>query len=163
MSEIESPRYQGENHTGSSATTPYPASRLAPATELVDLAREIAAADNLLDLSSNARLRLIAAQIQTLQNQAQQILTETRRNQRLHRARCTFHRLPGRIYHLYRRHNGDLQFFMVGVDEWGGTPPHRFIGSYRLENDMRWTPVDPLGQPMTEDHLEQNEAMRDEG
>lgn len=161
MSDDLRDKYQGEKHLGQASTTPYPASRLAPPIELVDLARQIEGADNLLDISANARLRLIADQIRGLQEEAQRILRDTRRNQQLHHARCSFRRLPGRIYHLYRRTNGELLFMMIGANDWGGTPPHRFIGSYRLENDMSWTAVDASGEPVESDHFVQQEAQRE--
>ncbi len=31
---------------------------------------------------------------------------------------------------------------MLSPEEWGGSPPHAFEGSYRLEVDMTWTPAD---------------------
>jgi hypothetical protein len=29
--------------------------------------------------------------------------------------------------------------------DWGDSAPHRFVGSYRLEADMSWTPADTTG------------------
>lgn len=134
-------RYRGENHRGSANSAPYPLSRMAPATELVDLAREIALADTMLGNVSHAKLRVIAEQMRHLQREAHAILASTARDQRLHRAQCNFQRRPGTVYHLYRRDNGRDYFSMLAPGEWGGSAPHEFVGSYRLENDMSWTPV----------------------
>ncbi len=130
--------HQGGQHEGADHSAPYPVSRMAPAIELVDMAREIAAADNMLATVSHARLTVIAEQIRALQAQAHAILEQTRRDQLLHRAACNFKRIPGRVYHLYRRDDDNLYISMLAPQEWG-EPPDAFVGSFRLENDMSWS------------------------
>lgn len=134
-------------HAGSDATAPYPVSRMAPAFGLVDLAREVEEADNMLANVAHGKLRIIAEQMRTLREEAERVLEQARRDQELHRARCNFKRQPGRIYHLYRRGNGELYFSMLSPREWGGAPPHPFEGSFRLENDMSWTPAEAGSDP----------------
>jgi hypothetical protein len=134
--------YRGPAHAA-----PYPTSRLSPPIELVDLARVVAGADALLNVQASARLRVIADQIRALQAEARKVLEETRRNQELHRATCHFRRTPGRIYHLYERPGGELELSMLSPADWGGRPPHRCAGSYRLEPDMTWTPAEALDRP----------------
>jgi len=129
-------------HQGADNTAPYPVSRLAPAFELVDLAREISAADASLASHATGKLRVIAEQIQQLQDAARQILEETRRSQELHRADCNFRRQPGHVYHLYRKPDGSTYFSMLEPADWAGRPPHEFVGAFRLEADMSWTPMD---------------------
>ncbi len=82
---------------------------------------------------------MIARQIRRLQEDAQEILAQARRDLDLHRARCAFPRRPGSVYHLYRRESDELYWSMVSPDEWGGAAPHEFAGSYRLEADQSWT------------------------
>src|SRR5277367_4378954 len=82
---------------------PYPTSRLAPRFELVDLATEIARADETMALVASAKLEVLRRQIVALQEQARAILDEAAFAAELHRARCNFRKIPGRIYHLYRR------------------------------------------------------------
>lgn len=135
---------RGEKHQGPDNSAPYPVSRMAPATELVDLAAQIAEADTMLANVTHGKLRQIAEQIKSLQQQAGTILQATARDQQLHRAQCNFQRKPGNTYHLYRRGDGREYLSMLAPEEWGGTPPHEFIGSFRLESDMSWTPVDEL-------------------
>lgn len=139
-------KYRGENHTASDNSAPYPVSRMAPATELVDLAREIAEADRMLGNVVHGKLAVIATQMKALQQQAHALLERSARDQRLHRARCNFKRQPGKIYHLYSKGDESLYFSMLSPAEWGGEPPHTFIGSYRLESDMSWTPVEEIGK-----------------
>lgn len=146
MNDTPQPRLRGEKHQGSDNSAPYPVSRMAPATELVDLAAQIAEADTMLANVTHGKLRQIAEQIVGLQQQATQILQATARDQQLHRAQCNFQRKPGTIYHLYRRPDGRDYLSMLAPQEWGGEPPHEFLGSYRLEPDMSWTAADELDE-----------------
>lgn len=134
-------RYDGKNHAAGSNTAPYPSSRLAPGIDIVDLAREISKADTMIHTTTSNRLRDIAAQIQRLQQDARQILEQAQRDQQLHRASCHFKRQPGRIYHLYKKKDGQLYFSMLSPLDWSDLPPHSYQGSYRLEADMTWTDI----------------------
>lgn len=137
----DSEKHEGTGSERPDRSSPYPVSRLAPAFEPVDLSREISEADRLLNTRVRARLKVIADQIRFLQQEARSILAEARRDQELNHARCGFQRKPGKIYHLYRKDNGTTYFSLLSPDDWRNRPPHDFVGSYRLENDMGWTPV----------------------
>ena len=131
-------------HQGADHSAPYPVSRMAPSFELVNLAEEISQADATLAAHASGKLRLIANQIKALQDEAREVLEQTQRDQLLHRAQCNFKRQPGKIYHLYQKANGTNYFSMLAPSEWGSEPPHTFLGSYQLELDMSWTPVEEL-------------------
>lgn len=146
MADKKLKRHSGENHSASDNSAPYPVSRMAPATELVDLAQEIAEADKMLGSVTHGKLKVIAEQMKALQQEARSILESSARDQQLHRARCNFKRQPGNIYHLYRKPDESLYFSMLAPEEWGGEPPHCFVGSYRLESDMSWTPAEEIGE-----------------
>lgn len=139
MADKDTQKYSGKLHQGSDRTAPYPVSRLAPAFELVDLAKQISEADKMLNTRVSSKLRVIADQIRHLQEEARQILEQTRQDQELHQADCHFQRQAGRIYHLYRKPNGRRYFSMLSPADWNDSPPHEFLGSYRLEADMSWT------------------------
>jgi len=126
-------------HQGGDNTAPYPVSRMAPAIELVDLAREIERADQQITGLTNAKLDLVAQQIRQLQQQARDILEKAEQDQKLHRASCAFQRRPGEIYHLYQASMQRQYFSMLAPHEWGVRAPHQYIGSYRLELDSSWT------------------------
>ncbi len=141
--------YSGENYEGADNAAPYPVSRMAPATELVDLAREIAEADQVLGNVVHGKLKVIAEQMKVLQQEAKSILETTARDRQLHRARCNFKRQPGKVYHLYCKSDDTRYFSMLSPKEWGAEPPHAYLGSYRLESDMSWTPVEDIGKEET--------------
>ena len=124
----------------------YPASRLAAPIELVDLAGEIEQADRVIGVVVHAKLEALRDQMRALQEQARRVLDEAQRDARLHRARCHFKKVPGSVYHLYRRGEGERYFSMLSPRDWGGSPPHVFEGSYRLEADMSWTDVEDHGE-----------------
>jgi hypothetical protein len=111
----------------------------------VDLAREIEDADRVLGAVASGKLRTILAEVRALQEQARAILDETRRSSELHRAECSFQKRPGTVYHLYERPDGSRYFSMLSPADWG-TPPHAFAGSFRLEVDQAWTPLDRAEQ-----------------
>ncbi len=138
---------KGELHSGSASTSPYPVSRLGASIDLVDLAEQIDQADSHINTRVSSKLQLIADQIRYLQDEAREVLEAAQRDQELHRAQCSFKRIPGNIYHLYQRSDETSYFSMLGPKEWGGKTVHQFLGSYRLENDMSWTPEEQLEQP----------------
>jgi hypothetical protein len=134
-----SERHGGGNHQGPAHTSPYGLSRLAPAIDLVDTAREIARANATIAAATTGKLSLIAEQIRALQEQARGVLAAAQRDAMLHEARCSFRKRPGQVYHLYRAADGSHYFSMLSPEEWGGRPPDPFVGSYRLEADSSWT------------------------
>lgn len=142
MSADNSTTKKPQIHQGAGHSAPYPVSRLAPGFGLLDLAREIDQADQMISGRLSGQLQVIADQVKALQAQAKRILEQAREDQRLHHAHCAFRRIPGRTYHLYEGADGVAAFSMLSPDDWRGTPPQRFLGSYRLEADMSWTPAD---------------------
>lgn len=133
---------------------PYAANRLGPSIDLVDMAHEIATADNMVNTRVSAKLKVIADQIRHLQQEARDILEETQRDQQLHHAECHFKRIPGKTYHLYEKSTGRQYFSMLSPDDWSDTPPHSFVGSFRLENDMSWTALDNINDQQDDDSRE---------
>lgn len=133
---------RGVLHPGEARTSPYPVSRLAPAFDGGDLAAEVAKAEAMLNARTGAKLRVIADQIQTLQQEARKVLADAQEEQALARAACSFKRIPGKTYHLYRRGDGQSFFSMLSPADWGGASPDAFLGSYRLEVDYSWTPAE---------------------
>ncbi len=134
-------KYSGKKHSGTASSAPYPVSRLAPATELVDLAKNIADADDTIQSHVSSKLNIIAEQIKSLQQQAHSILTQAQRDQELHRATCRCQRIVGHHYYLYKKENGELYFSKLSLNDWQGTPPHEYQATYRLEADMSWTEI----------------------
>lgn len=134
-------------HAGDSRSSPYPTSRLAPAFHAPQLADEIARAESMLNARTSAKLRVIADQIKSLQAEARKVLDEARDEQSLNRARCSFRRVPGKLYHLYAKADGSTYFSMLSPLDWGGQPPDSYTGSFRLEADYSWTPADKLNRP----------------
>ena len=132
-----SPRHEGEDHS-----SPYPVSRLAPPMPLVDLAREIEKADQMIATRISSKLQVISDQIKKLQDQARDVLEKAKHDQSLHRIRCSFKRIPGHTYHLYQKDADSRYFSMLSPEDWHGEPPDTYIGPFRLEGDMSWTPAD---------------------
>ena len=137
-------RHGAGKHEGPSRTSPYAVSRLAPAHDIVDMAKQIAEADNVIGTVVHAKLEVIAEQIKNLQAQARNILEDAHQNAKLHRAECRFQKKPGHTYHLYERPDGSVYVSMISPAEWKNAP-HVHLGSYRLEHDMSWTAAGHAG------------------
>lgn len=120
----------------------YPTSRLSAKVDPVDQTEMIRDSDRMLGSVAGGKLKLIYEQIEFLKDQARDIILEAERDMTLHRATCSFEKRTGHTYHLYERQEGNLYFSLLSPEEWGGNPPHRFVGSFRLESDMSWTEVD---------------------
>jgi hypothetical protein len=121
-----------------------PLARRAP-IDLIDLASEIQRADETLASVTGGKLQVIAEQIRRLQDQAREVLERAERDAMLHHATCLFRKLPGHVYHLYRKGSGSY-FSMLSPDDWRGSPPDPFVGTFRLEADMSWTPLEGIAQ-----------------
>uniref|UniRef100_A0A8B9IJ53 Chromosome 1 open reading frame 50 n=1 Tax=Anser cygnoides TaxID=8845 RepID=A0A8B9IJ53_ANSCY len=89
------------------------------------------------------RLTVIAEQIRYLQEQARKVLEEANRDADLHHVACNFVKKPGNVYYLYRREGGQRYFSLLSPKEWG-TSPHEFLGAYKLQHDMSWTPSEDI-------------------
>lgn len=139
----EGPNRDGK-HRGDDREAPYPLSRLAAPISLVDAAREIERADQLIASTASAKLDVIAAQMHALRAQAEEVLREASHNAALHRAEARFVRRPGSVYHLYEKSDGARYWSLLSPAEWRGAPPHAYVGSFRLEADQSWTPLDQI-------------------
>lgn len=153
MTDDPTKRHDGGLHQGPDHSSPYPLSRMTRTFDLVDVAREIQRADAMTSAVVGNKLKLIADQIRALQDQARGILERAERDAKLHRARCNFSKTPGSVYHLYRRPDGELYFSMLSPADWKGNPPHAFEGSYKLEVDQSYTPLDEVVDEREQEQL----------
>lgn len=127
---------------GTQLTNPFAVAKC-ESTDLVELAREIQKADGTIRAAVCSKLQMIAEQVHFLQQQAHKVLLEAKENLKLHHAACNFRKLPGHIYHLYERPSGQQYFSMLSPEDWyssPGGPPHVYVGAFRLEHDLSWTP-----------------------
>jgi len=125
----------------SSKLSAYPTSRLAPRFEPIDQIEFLKESDRLLGAVVHGKLKVIVEQINFLKSQAKMILEEARMNMDLHRALCSFEKRVGHVYHLYEKQDGATYFSLLSPEDWRGSPPHGFIGSYKLESDLSWSVV----------------------
>lgn len=135
-------RYSGPNLTVAARSSPYPTHRLSAPISLVDTAQAIESASLQVTHRTNAQLRLIAEQIEFLQQQARTLLERTQQDLALHRAECRFQKVVGAVYHLYRRRDGSTYFSMLSPADFGANPPDEFVDSYRLQPDQSWIQAD---------------------
>ncbi|KAJ8312197.1 hypothetical protein KUTeg_009570 [Tegillarca granosa] len=103
-------------------------------------------ADDMVKAVAGSKLTVIADQIKYLQEQARKALEEARRDNMLHHAACNMVKKPGTFYYLYSRESGQEYMSILSPQEWGPSCPHKFIGAFKLEHDMSWTPIEDVEQ-----------------
>ncbi|XP_064534765.1 uncharacterized protein C1orf50 homolog [Pseudopipra pipra] len=119
------------------------AARVGDPDDLVALARQVQQADDFVRANACSKLAVIAEQIRHLQEQARKVLDEANRDADLNHVACNLVKKPGNIYYMYRRESGQRYFSILSPKEWG-TTPHEFLGAYKLQHDMSWTPFEDI-------------------
>ena len=115
--------------------------------DLVALAEYVQKADQSTRSAVSSKLNLISDQIRALQMQAQAILEQAQHDVKLNHAKSNFLRVPGTIYHLYEKPEGDFYWSMLSPSDWGRRgAPDKYDGSYRLEYDASWTPIEGIAR-----------------
>ncbi|XP_030078399.1 uncharacterized protein C1orf50 homolog [Microcaecilia unicolor] len=118
--------------------------RVGDPSDLVALAQQVQKANEFIRANASNRLTVIAEQIRLLQEQARKVLEDAKQDADLHHVACNVVKKPGTIYHLYVRESGQRYFSILSPKEWGPSCPHQFLGSYKLQHDMSWTPYDSV-------------------
>ncbi|KAK7087531.1 uncharacterized protein C1orf50 homolog isoform X1 [Littorina saxatilis] len=113
-------------------------------TDIVELAKQVQKADEFTRANACSKLTIIADQIRYLQEQAKKALETASRDNQLHHAACNLVKRPGTMYYLYERESGQQYLSILSPQEWGASCPHEFVGAFRLEYDMSWTPIDDV-------------------
>ncbi|XP_049631020.1 uncharacterized protein C1orf50 homolog isoform X2 [Suncus etruscus] len=129
---------------GLALVSPYHTHRAGDPLDLVALAEQVQKADEFIRANATNKLTVIAEQIQHLQEQARRVLEDARRDADLHHAACNMVKKPGNIYYLYKRESGQQYFSIISPKEWGASCPHAFLGAYKLQHDLSWTPYEDI-------------------
>ncbi|XP_058573777.1 uncharacterized protein C1orf50 homolog isoform X1 [Neofelis nebulosa] len=129
---------------GLALVSPYHTHRAGDPLDLVALAEQVQKADEFIRANATNKLTVIAEQIQHLQEQARKVLEDARRDADLHHVACNIVKKPGNIYYLYKRESGQQYFSIISPKEWGTSCPHDFLGAYKLQHDLSWTPYEDI-------------------
>ncbi|KAH0502110.1 uncharacterized protein C1orf50 homolog [Microtus ochrogaster] len=129
---------------GLALVSPYHTNRVGDPLDLVALAEQVQKADEFIRANATNKLTVIAEQIQHLQEQARKVLEDARRDADLHHVACNMVKKPGSIYYLYQRESGQQYFSIISPEEWGAGCPHDFLGAYKLQHDLSWTPYEDI-------------------
>lgn len=127
--------------SGLELVSSYHTTRVGDPMDLVALAAQVQKGDDFIKANACNKLTVIADQIRYLQEQARKVLEEAKRDADLHHAACNIVKKPGNMYYLYERPSGQKYFSIISPKEWGPSCPHVFIGAFKLQHDMSWTPV----------------------
>uniref|UniRef100_A0A3P9LMW3 Chromosome 1 open reading frame 50 n=1 Tax=Oryzias latipes TaxID=8090 RepID=A0A3P9LMW3_ORYLA len=130
--------------SGLELVSSYQTNRVGDPMDLVALAGQVQKGDEFVKANACNKLTVIADQIRYLQEQARKVLEEAKRDADLHHAACNIVKKPGNMYFLYQRPSGQKYFSIISPKEWGPSCPHPFLGAFKLQHDMSWTPVDEV-------------------
>ncbi|XP_001381649.1 uncharacterized protein C1orf50 homolog [Monodelphis domestica] len=131
---------------GQALVSPYHTRRVGNPEDLVELAQQVQKADEFIRANATNKLLVIAEQIRHLQSQAKKVLEDAQRDAELHHVSCSMVKKPGNIYYLYKRANGQQYFSIIAPKEWGASCPNEFLGAYKLQHDLSWTPYDNIAK-----------------
>jgi hypothetical protein len=120
----------------------YPSSTLDPVIRIVDQAREIENAHELIQTKVNHKLDVILKQIRILQDEARSIIDQAKADMELHQIPCRFIKKPGETLYLYRKIQGDLFFSRISPDEWGESFQGTCLGIYKVTADLSFEKID---------------------
>ncbi|XP_068598607.1 uncharacterized protein C1orf50 homolog [Brachionichthys hirsutus] len=136
--------------SGLEPVSSYQTNRVGDPMDLVALATQVQKGDDFIKANACNKLTVIADQIRYLQEQAKKVLEEAKRDADLHHAACNIVKKPGNVYYLYQRPSGQKYFSIISPKEWGASCPHTFIGAFKLQHDMSWTPLDEVKKRSSE-------------
>ncbi|TNN79628.1 putative protein C1orf50 [Liparis tanakae] len=106
--------------SGVELVSSYQTNRVGDPMDLVNLATQVQRGDDFTKANACSKLTVIADQIRYLQEQARKVLEDAKRDADLHHSACNI--------------------------EWGPSCPHEFVGAFKLQHDMSWTPVDQVAK-----------------
>jgi len=129
------------NPGGVQLVNSHQSNRMGDPNDLVELAQVVQKGNEFIRANATNKLTVIAEQIRFLQEQAHKALEEAKKDADLHHAACNIVKKPGTVYHMYQRESGQKYLSILSPQEWGASCPHDYIGSWRLEYDMSWTPL----------------------
>ncbi|KAM6947672.1 uncharacterized protein C1orf50 homolog [Lycodopsis pacificus] len=132
------------NPSGVQLVSSYQTNRVGDPTDLVALATQVQRGDDFTKANACSKLTVIAGQIRYLQEQARKVLEDAKRDADLHHAACNIVKKAGNMYYLYQQPSGQKYFSIISPKEWGPSCPHTFVGAFKLQHDMSWTPVDQV-------------------
>lgn len=114
-------------------TMPFGDSVSAPAITEVDTSgyREVKSKE------ASAKLR---GRYEELQEEFRQLVSTSEDTQRMYEASVSFVPIVGKVYHLYRRENGEEWVSLIPPEDFGSYY-HEYLGSYRLATDSVWVRV----------------------
>ncbi|XP_077567868.1 uncharacterized protein C1orf50 homolog [Stigmatopora nigra] len=122
----------------------YATTKVGDPMDLVALATQLQKGDDFIKANTCNKLSIIADQIRYLQGVAKNVLEEAKRDTELHHAACNVVKKTGNIYYLYQQSSGQKYFSIISPKEWGQNCPHLFVGAFKLQHDMSWTPEDEV-------------------
>ena len=125
----------------------YPASTLSPKIVPTDLT-------SFKSRGATKVQKALRQQLTELQEKYHRVIDEFNWNKLVYEAQFSFEPVLGETYHLYRVKDV-LRLSIIGPGEWS----HKFLGSFRLDSDGRWTVIEVAEGFDLQTYLEECEEL----
>ena len=124
--------------TENPSTLPYAHDRGGQVVKPIDKGRIKGLAVQSMYEQADMQLDQIKEQIALLAKQAQNIHDRVDLSERIYLADMSFKPIISKVYHLYKRKNGQEVLSMVAPEEWGRSKPMEFVATVKLLSDHTW-------------------------
>ena len=85
------------------------------------------------------KIKVLLKQIQNLQEEIKTLCFESLDSDYLEDVDCNFKKIPGKIYYLYMKPEGDKFFSMIAPNEWNTS--NRFLNKYLYDYDLTFQEI----------------------
>ena len=86
-----------------------------------------------------AKLKILFKQLESIKNEINEVINESIEADNLQNIDCSFKKIPGNTYHLYKKSDDNLVFSMLHPKEWNTTST--YIGSYFYDFDLTFRKI----------------------
>lgn len=87
------------------------------------------------DSANYSKLKLLAQQAELLKMQVREVIGEGILNSNLHDVKCSFKKVSGNHYHLYKKSDDTYFFSILSKKDWNENPPHEYVATYLYDYD----------------------------
>ena len=87
-------------------------------------------------------LNFVNLELHNLNSLKRGILNQAKKNFTLNNAQCSFRKTTNKTYHLFQKVDTNIEYLsIISKNEWGPDFKDKYIGSYRLNNDLTWEEI----------------------
>lgn len=86
-----------------------------------------------------AKLKILFKQMESIKNEINSVINESLETDNLQSIECSFKKVPGNTYYLYKKHEGELFFSILSPKEWDTN--NTYIDGYFYDFDLTFQKI----------------------